>query len=311
MKISKELTKASEALHNTTLVMQKEEAKMQNLKKAFVNLTDPVKREIAKTALIKQSKILKKAEADTAATIKRFNNALSNEPEDINDLMDHKIQEQIVRLMVRKLIKETIEETEPVSVTTQIFNFFNKNIKKLEKLVDDNDWDEFYDVAFEAFPDIDQDDVAQAMNNAALAAGWFENDIDDFRQTEADLDMMANGTKEQQGGIYMGDYDMKMKPPKTSSTELYMEGIYGRVTEAEYRGRTVKLNKPFYTPGGPRKRAVYVKNDKGNVVKVGFGDPNMRIKKSNPARRKSYRARHHCDTPGPKWKANYWSCRAW
>lgn len=81
--------------------------------------------------------------------------------------------------------------------------------------------------------------------------------------------------------------------------------------EAEYQGRKVTLNKPFYTPGGPRKRAVYVKNDKGNVVKVGFGDPNMRIKKSIPARRKSYRARHHCETPGPKWKANYWSCRAW
>jgi hypothetical protein len=82
--------------------------------------------------------------------------------------------------------------------------------------------------------------------------------------------------------------------------------------ESEYKGRKVKLGKPFLTPSGPGKRAVYVKNDKGNVVKVNFGDPNMKIKKNIPARRRSFRARHHCDTnPGPRWKARYWSCRAW
>jgi hypothetical protein len=81
---------------------------------------------------------------------------------------------------------------------------------------------------------------------------------------------------------------------------------------AKYKGRTVKLGKPFRTPDGPKKFSVYVKNDKGNVVKVNFGDPNMEIKKDNPARRKSFRARHKCDTaPGPRWKARYWSCRAW
>ena len=91
----------------------------------------------------------------------------------------------------------------------------------------------------------------------------------------------------------------------------YIQEHYDSLEEAEYRGRKVSLGKPFLTPGGPKKRAVYVKNAKGNVVKVNFGDPNMRIKKSNPKRRKSYRARHHCDNPGPRWKANYWSCRAW
>lgn len=80
---------------------------------------------------------------------------------------------------------------------------------------------------------------------------------------------------------------------------------------AEYQGRKVKLGKPFLTPDGPKKRSVYVKNDKGNVVKVNFGDPNMTIKKSDPARRKSFRARHNCDHPGPRWKARYWSCKAW
>lgn len=80
---------------------------------------------------------------------------------------------------------------------------------------------------------------------------------------------------------------------------------------AEYQGRKVQLNKPFRTPDGPKKSSVYVKNDKGNIVKVNFGDPNMTIKKDIPARRKSFRARHNCDNPGPKWKARYWSCKAW
>ena len=92
--------------------------------------------------------------------------------------------------------------------------------------------------------------------------------------------------------------------------EYIMEN-YNKLNEAEYRGRKVTLGKPFLTPGGPKKRSVYVKNAKGNVVKVNFGDPNMRIKKSNPKRRKSFRARHHCENPGPRWKARYWSCKAW
>jgi hypothetical protein len=83
------------------------------------------------------------------------------------------------------------------------------------------------------------------------------------------------------------------------------------LNEAEYRGRKVTLGKPFLTPGGPKKRSVYVKNAKGNVVKVNFGDPNMRIKKNSPSHRKSFRARHHCENPGPKTSARYWSCRAW
>lgn len=76
-------------------------------------------------------------------------------------------------------------------------------------------------------------------------------------------------------------------------------------------GEKVKLNKPFRTPSGPKKFSVYVKNDKGNVVKVNFGDPNMEIKRDDPERRKNFRARHGCDNPGPKWKPKYWSCKMW
>ena len=79
------------------------------------------------------------------------------------------------------------------------------------------------------------------------------------------------------------------------------------ITEAEYQGRKVKLNDPSRSNDGKKKFYVYVKNEKGNIVKVGFGDPNMEIKRDDPARRKSFRARHNCDNPGPKCKARYWS----
>ena len=80
--------------------------------------------------------------------------------------------------------------------------------------------------------------------------------------------------------------------------------------EAEYRGRKVPLGKPMR--GDVKKFKVYVKDPKtGNVKKVNFGDPNMRIKKYIPARRKSFRARHNCANPGPRTKARYWSCRKW
>ena len=82
--------------------------------------------------------------------------------------------------------------------------------------------------------------------------------------------------------------------------------------EAEYQGRKVTLNKPM--KGDVKKSKVYVKNKKGNVVKVNFGDPNMKIKKSNPEARKNFRARHNCADKmkkGDKTKAGYWSCKAW
>ena len=87
--------------------------------------------------------------------------------------------------------------------------------------------------------------------------------------------------------------------------------INKNLQEAEHRGRKVSLGKPFLTPDGPKKRSVYVRGPKGNVVKVNFGDKKMRIKKSNPQRRKSFRARHRCENPGPRWKARYWSCKFW
>ena len=84
-----------------------------------------------------------------------------------------------------------------------------------------------------------------------------------------------------------------------------------KTVTASDKNKGKKLNKPFRTPGGPKKFSVYVKNDKGNIIKVNFGDPNMRIKDNIPGRRKNFRARHNCDNPGSKTKARYWSCRQW
>ena len=105
-------------------------------------------------------------------------------------------------------------------------------------------------------------------------------------------------------------------------TKYLYEDIYGSVekvnflNEAEYQGRTVQLGKIMQ--GDIKKSKVYVKNDKGTVVKVNFGFGGksakgkiMRIKKNNPERRKSFRARHNCDNPGPRWKPRYWACRTW
>ena len=77
----------------------------------------------------------------------------------------------------------------------------------------------------------------------------------------------------------------------------------------EDENKKVKLNKIMR--GDVKKYKVYVKNDKGNVVKVNFGDPNMEIKRDDPDRRRNFRARHNCDNPGPRWKARYWACKTW
>ena len=126
------------------------------------------------------------------------------------------------------------------------------------------------------------------------------------------------------GKIQLNEEDLEL----LESTDIGEYGLYEgekvaldlpTVDEAEYRGKDVALNKP--KRGGPKKFVVYTKNDKGNVVKVNFGhggssarkkgEKTMKIRKSNKKARKSFRARHNCKSPGPKWKARYWSCRKW
>ena len=104
------------------------------------------------------------------------------------------------------------------------------------------------------------------------------------------------------------DYDdfISFMKTKQREREAYNESV---IEEAEYQGRKVPLGKPMR--GDVKKFKVYVKNPAGNVVKVNFGQKGVKIKKNNPDRRRSFRARHNCDQPGPRHKARYWSCRKW
>ena len=100
------------------------------------------------------------------------------------------------------------------------------------------------------------------------------------------------------------------RSPYGEEVELGELNEWGEITEkAEYNGRPVELNNP--TRGDVKKYKVYVKNEKGNVVKVEFGQKGMEIKRDDPGRRANFRARHNCDNPGPKYKARYWSCKFW
>ena len=143
--------------------------------------------------------------------------------------------------------------------------------------------------------------------------------VEEANATSQRLDPKCWKGKHKEGTKVKGGVRVNNCVPNESLEETY-EGdefyeAYGDIEEtleeAEYHGRKVPLGKPMR--GDVKKFKVYVKDPKtGNIKKVNFGDPNMRIKKSIPARRKSFRARHHCDTnPGPRTKARYWSCRKW
>lgn len=132
----------------------------------------------------------------------------------------------------------------------------------------------------------------ELKDEAGLNEAFFigEDDIDEYDvENEQDIKEFIEFMREYQQQLNEADCDCLL--------------------EAEYQGRTVPLGKPMR--GDSKKFKVYVKNQKGKVVKVNFGAKGMNIKKNNPVRRKAFRARHNCDNPGPRWKARYWSCRKW
>jgi DNA-binding transcriptional MerR regulator len=198
----------------------------------------------------------------------------------------------------------------------------------VDQLVDDSE-----DYKLDEISDIKrlagQEEVDEGFKSAAagiallIAAGIASNKLEaeHLMKTEPQLITLAQMRQEafvQNDEEKVKELDDRIEDTKDhiSVTGRPVMGIDGLpvdprqpVGEAEYQGRKVPLGKPMQ--GDVAKSKVYVKNAKGNVVKVNFGDKNMTIKKNNPARRKSFRARHNCDNPGPRWKARYWSCRAW
>jgi hypothetical protein len=152
-------------------------------------------------------------------------------------------------------------------------------------------------------------------NNYKVAEKKLFNDINPLSKTVMlYLDMIEDKNGE-------SEFDDTVNESLYGHRKIY-EDIYGSVeninllNEAEYQGRKVQLGKIMQ--GDIKKFKVYVKNDKGKVVKVNFGfggksakGKRMTIKKNNPERRRSFRARHNCDNPGPRWKPRYWACRTW
>jgi hypothetical protein len=143
---------------------------------------------------------------------------------------------------------------------------------------------------------------------------WVDNVKDHYYPTPVKI-----VKKRTEDGRHIGSYAMisdkkvgqyNMNTGVGTFTSRKNQGVAeGDVDEAKYQGREVPLGKKM--AGDVKKSKVYVRKPNGNIVKVNFGDKKMRIKKSNPARRKSFRARHNCKNPGPRWKARYWSCRSW
>lgn len=148
-----------------------------------------------------------------------------------------------------------------------------------------------------------EDGVIVEADESTLEFLELNNVLLEDEKLEEKMIMGASSDASDSGSFKMGEAD--------ELDELKKLALGRTVDEAKYHGRKVSLGKPFLTPDGPKKRSVYVKKPNGKVVKVNFGDKKMRIKKSNPARRKSFRARHRCENPGPRWKARYWACKTW
>jgi len=173
----------------------------------------------------------------------------------------------------------------------QIANHFNRNTteEELDELISEIEDEVEFAIKGEELSDDELDELI------TYADFLVDELVSEFR-----LGMDLNETlyKDEYGSVQSTDYDEEF------------------INEAEYQGRKVQLGKIMQ--GDVKKSKVYVKNDKGKVVKVNFGfggksahGKRMTIKKNNPARRKSFRARHNCENPGPRWKPRYWACRTW
>jgi len=242
--------------------------------------------------------------------------------------------------MIAELVHEGVQE-----------GFIKSNTKKILKYLKMLDDEKEFNEASYAYSEFDEDgkEMREVLDGIAFKNFWFytpyyaelrrmkiAHELPD-NPTRLKGQVLSNREWEQNFSEYKINPDTRKyewKPgsaaaesiEEDASKVLHLEEMYDgndffeaygdmyyndddTVDEAEYQGRKVKLGKPMR--GDVKKFKVYVRNPNGNIVKVNFGDPNMKIKKSNPARRRSFRARHNCDNPGPRHKARYWSCRKW
>ena len=194
-----------------------------------------------------------------------------------------RILENVVRSVLQELSNHPMRLKKPVPVSDELKYHLEKNIPLSENVF------RVYSKSF-----INLINEVRRLHKK----GYIELNLNDRNIVESDLAKKV---------ILENGYVVYLEVPEETNQFL---------SEAEYQGRKVQLGKIMQ--GDVKKFKVYVKNDKGKVVKVNFGfggksakGKRMVIKKNNPARRKSFRARHNCDNPGPRWKARYWACRTW
>ena len=204
---------------------------------------------------------------------------------------------KIVRLTesdLTRIVKRVVKENEMTEEGSNRYMFFS-NLQQMKRQC-------------EYLLDFDEEQVEEILNNGH---DWAQDHISEAKNNmDQVFDFLMNEIKGEDS-----EYQTESYLPNIRGKKIY-EDYYGSVEilpiqESEYKGRKVTLGKPFYTPDGPKKRSVYVKNSKGNVVKVNFGDPNMEIKRDIPSHRKSFRARHKCSEKKDKTTPGYWSCKAW
>jgi hypothetical protein len=204
---------------------------------------------------------------------------------------------KIVRLTesdLTRIVKRVVEENEMTEEGSSRYMFFS-NLQQMKRQC-------------EYLLDFDENQIEEILNNGH---DWAQDHISEAKNNmDQVFDFLMNEIKGDDSDVQSESY-----LPNIKGKKIY-EDQYGSVEilpiqESEYKGRKVTLNKPFYTPDGPKKRSVYVKNSKGNVVKVNFGDPNMEIKRDSPSHRKSFRARHKCSEKKDRTTPGYWSCKAW
>lgn len=189
-------------------------------------------------------------------------------------------------------------EEEGTNYKTALLNIKSMS-EDINNLVDEDD----------NLPSWVQDKITIAEHNMDAILGFLiSQNPDAFTDGDGDEDELDEEEIEEAYNCLSKSNKLKSKEDKFELYEVD-ESHYSNLNEAEYQGRKVKLGKIMR--GDVKKFKVFVKNPKGKTVKVNFGDPNMRIKKNIPARRKSFRARMRCDNPGPRWKARYWACRTW
>jgi hypothetical protein len=193
-----------------------------------------------------------------------------------------------------RIVKRVVEENEMTEEGSSRYMFFS-NLQQMKRQC-------------EYLLDFDENQIEEILNNGH---DWAQDHISEAKNNmDQVFDFLMNEIKGDDSDVQSESY-----LPNIKGKKIY-EDQYGSVEilpiqESEYKGRKVTLNKPFYTPDGPKKRSVYVKNSKGNVVKVNFGDPNMEIKRDSPSHRKSFRARHKCSEKKDRTTPGYWSCKAW